>query len=85
MCHYVELNENSKFDKGVVRLVDNGTWALYYGKSSKDSRIRCALNTGNEFFFLDKNGVVINKNLQKKDFEREDIARFSKMKSCQVC
>ena len=80
MCHYVKLNNNSKFDERLINLVDNGTWALFYGSSTKDKRIKYALNTGDEYFFLDINGIVIYINKNKDGFKQNDIARFSKIK-----
>ena len=86
MCYIVELNKKTnKFDESTMKLVDNGTWALWVGLSNKNANIRYALNVGNEYYFLDRNGEIISKDKNLNDFEYEDIARFSKMKVCQAC
>lgn len=86
MCHIVKLNKNkNKFEESTIRLVDNGVWALWVGKSENNSQIKYALDAGEEYYFLDKNGEVISKSKNLNSFKREDIARFSKMRMCEIC
>ena len=34
MCHIIKLNKKTnKFEKSIINLVDNGTWALWTGMS----------------------------------------------------
>ena len=86
MCHIIKLNKKTnKFEKSIINLVDNGTWALWTGMSDKDSEIKYALNTGSEYYFLDEDGKIISVNKSLDNFKRKDIARFAEMKICQVC
>lgn len=86
MCHIVKLNKNTnRFEESTIKLVDSGVWNLWVGKSDNNHRIKYALNTGDEYYFLDKDGRIVSKDNDLNNFKRDDIARFSKMKICQVC
>lgn len=80
MCYFIKLNNKNKFGKNTIKLVDSGVWALYTGKSDRNKKVKYALDTGEEYYFLDKNGEVIFKSKNLNSFKREDIARFSKIK-----
>lgn len=84
MCHIVKLNnKTNKFEKSTIKLVDNGTWGLLVG-SDKNKQIRYALNTGEEYYFLDKDGGIISTNKSLGHFRCEDVARFSKINTCHI-
>lgn len=86
MCYIVELNKKTnKFDESTMKLVDNGTWALWVGLYSKNDNVKYALNIGNEYYFLDKDGEIISREKTLNNFKYNNIARFSKMKECQIC
>lgn len=84
MCHIVKLSKNNKFGKRTINLVDNGSWELLFGLSDKNTKIKYALNTGDEYYFLDKDGRIISTNKSLVNFKFEDIARFSKINECHV-
>ncbi len=84
MCHIIKLNKKNKFGNRTMKLVDNGTWGLFVGLSDKDVKIKYALNTGDEYYFLDKDGGVISVDRSLINFKCQDIARFSEINVCHI-
>lgn len=84
VCHYVKLNKNSNFGEQTIELVDEGSWTLWFGYSNKNKTIKYALNTGEKYYLLDKNGGVISVEQKLDNFSCERIARFKKLntRSC---
>lgn len=85
MCYIVKLNKNNKFGKRTIKLVDDGSWELLVGLSDKNTEVKYALNTGDEYYFLDKDGGIISTNKSLVNFKCEDVARFSKINACCMC
>lgn len=79
MCQIINIKKSKKFSPKTINLVDNGVWTLWIGNSDKNKKIVYALNTGDEYFFLDKDGSVLEIKSEWGDFKKNDIARFTKI------
>ena len=83
MCFYIKLNKNSKFGTRTVELVDDGSWTLLRGSTSGNKLIKYALNTGKNYYFLDKNGEIVSMDTNIGDFVSRGIVRFNELNTSQ--
>lgn len=80
MCYIISGEEKAKFPDWLIQSIDTAMWDLYIGTYKNNNNVKYSVYTGENFYFLDKDGNALFVKQDDNDFITEKVARFTHVK-----
>lgn len=80
MCDIISGIERAKFPDWLIHSIDTAMWDLYIVTYKDNDHVKYSVYTGENFYFLDKDGKALFVKQNDNDVISEKIVRFTHVK-----